>query len=92
MIRSFADRHTENLFNDHRVPRFQPIARRAKRKLEALDAAVRVDDLRIPPANRLERLRGDLAEFYSIRINDQFRIIFRWADGDASEVAIVDYH
>ena len=68
------------------------IARRAKRKLEALHAASRLDDLRVPPSNRLEKLRGRLQDFYSIRINDRWRVIFQWRDGDAYDVAIVDYH
>jgi proteic killer suppression protein len=92
MIRSFGDRLTEALFNDEHVRRFEGIARRAKRKLEALNAASRLDDLAIPPSNRLEKLRGNLKEFYSIRINDQWRIIFKWISGDPHEVRIVDYH
>jgi proteic killer suppression protein len=64
----------------------------ALRKLRMLDAAARLDDLRVPPGNRLERLRGDRAGQYSIRINDQWRICFRWHGGDAYEVEIVDYH
>jgi len=78
MIKSFGDRRTERLFADQVVKEFEGIARRAKRKLEALHAAVRLDDLRIPPSNRLEKLKGDLKAFHSIRINDQWRIIFRW--------------
>jgi toxin HigB-1 len=74
------------------VKEFEGFARRAKRKLEALHAAARLEDLRVPPSNHLERLKGDLKEFYSIRINDQWRMIFRWVDGDARSVAIVDYH
>jgi addiction module HigA family antidote len=73
----------EALFRDERVRQFEEIARRAKRKLEALYAANRLDDLRIPPSNRLEKLRGDLKEFHSIRINDQWRVIFKWIDGEA---------
>ena len=92
MIRSFGDKDTESLFDDHFVRKFQGIARPAKRKLEAVNAAARLDDLTIPPSNRLEKLRGDLAEFYSIRVNDQWRVIFKWQDGDAYEVSIVDYH
>lgn len=62
------------------------------RKLAHIDAAVRFDDLRIPPGNRLEKLRGDRAGQYSIRVNDQWRICFRWSDGDAHDVELVDYH
>ncbi len=92
MIRSFADKKTEFLFRDERVKEFQSIARPAKRKLEMLDAASRLDDLRAPPGNRLEALSGDLAGFHSIRINDQWRLIFVWRDDGAYEVEIVDYH
>jgi proteic killer suppression protein len=92
MIKSFGDRRTKRLFADQVVREFEGIARRAKRKLEALHAAGRLDDLRVPPSNRLEKLKGDLKAFHSIRINDQWRIIFRWLDGDAHDVAIVDYH
>jgi len=92
VIRSFGDRATEALFADRFVDEFQEVARRAKRKLEAINAASRLDDLRVPPSNRPEKLKGDLSEFYSIRINDQWRVIFRWSDGDAQDVQIVDYH
>lgn len=92
MIRSFGDKRTEVLFRDEVVREFQSIARRAKRKLEAVHAASRLTDLRIPPSNRLEKLKGDLQRYHSIRINDQWRVIFVWRDGDAYEVTIVDYH
>ncbi len=92
MIRSFADKRTERLFNDEFVKDFKGIARRAKRKLETLHAAVKLDDLLVPPSNRLEKLRGDRKGFYSVRINDQWRIVFRWRNGDALDVAVVDYH
>ena len=92
MIRSFGDRRTEALFEDQFVRQFQGIARSAKRKLEALNAATRLEDLLVPPSNRLEKLRGDLREFYSIRVNDQWRIVFKWIDGESHEVRIVDYH
>jgi proteic killer suppression protein len=92
MIRTFGDGRTEALFHDEVVRDLQAIARRAKRKLEAINAAGRLSDLMIPPANRLEKLRGPLREFYSIRINDQWRVIFKWIDGDAHDVRIVDYH
>ena len=64
----------------------------AKRKLEALNAATRLDDLAVPPSNRLEKLKGNLRDFHSIRVNDQWRVIFIWSDGDAYDVAIADYH
>ena len=92
VIRSFGDRRTAQLFEDQVVRDFQGIARRANRKLEAIKAASRISDLAVPPSNRLEKLRGGLEGFYSIRINDQWRVIFRWSDGDAAEVQIVDYH
>ena len=92
MIRSFADKKTQALFRDERVKEFQGIARAAKRKLEMLDAASRLDDLKVPPGNRLEALSGDLSGFHSIRINDQWRLVFVWRDDGAYEVEIVDYH
>jgi proteic killer suppression protein len=81
MIRSFGDKRTETLFWDGVVREFRSIAPRAKRKLEAINAASRLEDLRVPPSNRLEKLKGDLGGFHSIRINDQWRIIFRWRSG-----------
>ena len=92
MIQSFGDKISEALFNDERVRQFEGIARRAKRKLEALNAASRLDDLTIPPSNRLEKLKGDLKDFHSIRINDQWRIVFRWTASGPEEVEIADYH
>jgi toxin HigB-1 len=92
MIRSFGDSETEALFRDEIVRRFPGFARPAKRKLEALNAASRLDDLMVPPGNRLEKLKGDLKDFYSIRINDQWRVIFKWVDGEPHEVRILDYH
>ena len=92
MIRSFGDDHTAALFRDERVRKFAGIARAAKRKLEAINAASRLDDLTVPPSNRLEKLKGDLKDFYSIRINDQWRVIFKWISGEPHEVRIVDYH
>jgi toxin HigB-1 len=92
MIKSFGNRRTERLFADELVREFGGIARRAKRKLEALHAAAWLEDLQVPPSNRLEKLKGDLKAFHSIRIDEQWRIIFRWIDGHAHDVAIVDYH
>lgn len=92
MIRSFGDKRTAALFRDEVVRSFVGIARPAKRKLESVHAATRLADLTVPPANRLERLKGDLKGFHSIRINDQWRIIFKWVEGDAYELRIVDYH
>jgi proteic killer suppression protein len=92
VIRSFADRETERLYNRERVNRFRTFERIALRKLLLLDAATAVTDLRSPPGNRLEKLKGERQGQWSIRINDQWRICFRWGDGDALEVEIVDYH
>ena len=93
MIRSFADRETERVWNgdiSRRLPnQIQAIARR---KLRMLNAAQRLDDFRLPPANRLEALRGRRAGQHSIRINDQWRICFVWEAGHCDEVEIVDYH
>jgi proteic killer suppression protein len=92
MIRSFRCRDTERLFRDEPVRRFRAIERVARRKLLMLSAAEVLDDLRSPPGNRLEALRGDRMGEHSIRINDQWRICFRWQDGHAHNVEIVDYH
>lgn len=92
MIQSFGDKRSEALFDDAFVADFQGFARSAKRKLEAINAASRLEDLHLPPSNRLEKLKGDRKAFHSIRINDQWRVIFKWIDGHAHEVAIVDYH
>ncbi|MCD2171538.1 type II toxin-antitoxin system RelE/ParE family toxin [Rhizobium sp. C4] len=93
MIRSFKDKQTEKIFesaNSRRLP--AEISVRARRKLMSLHAANMLDDLRVPPSNRLERLKGDREGQYSIRINDQWRICFRFEDGDAFDVEICDYH
>lgn len=92
MIRSFGDKRTEALFHDEFVRAFQGFARPAKRKLEALNAARRLNDLTVPPSNRLEKLKGNLDGFCSIRVNDQWRVIFRWIEGEPRDVRIVDYH
>ena len=92
MIKSFADRDTEALFQRQRVRRYPAeLLRPMLRKLVAVDAAEALDDLRVPPGNRLEKLKGNRVGQHSIRVNDQWRICFRWADGDAYEVEIVDY-
>ena len=93
MIRSFADRETERLFNRERVKKLPPsIHRVALRKLRMLHRARTLQDLRVPPGNRLEALRGDRGGQHSIRVNDQFRICFSWRSSDAYDVEIVDYH
>jgi proteic killer suppression protein len=93
VIKSFADRDTERLFGREPVRRYPAELRRAMlRKLVAVDAAEALDDLRVPPGNRLEKLRGDRAGQHSIRVNDQWRICFRWHEANAYDVEIVDYH
>jgi toxin HigB-1 len=92
MIRSFRCRDTEALFNDRDVPRFRAFERIARRKLLYLHRARRLDDLRVPPGNRLEALKGNRKGQYSIRVNDQYRICFTWKEGNAGDVEIVDYH
>jgi len=93
MIKSFKDKETEKLFNRHfskKLP--QNLQHLARRKLVMLDAAPELNALRIPPGNRLEALKGDRKGQHSIRINDQWRVCFRWKTGDAYEVEIADYH
>lgn len=93
MLGSFADKDTEKIWNRRHVRKFDRVtARIALRKLLILDAAVTLNDLRVPPGNRLEKLKGDRAGQYSIRINDQWRICFRWTSSGPTEVEIVDYH
>lgn len=92
MILSFRDLDTQRVFKRERVRKFAAVQTAALRKLLILDAADTIDDLRVPPGNRLERLKGDRKGQYSIRINDQWRICFRWSGRDAVEVEIVDYH
>ena len=91
-IKSFRCKDTEAMFGGRRVARFANIERVAMRKLAILNRVATVDELRIPPNNRLEALKADRAGQFSIRVNDQWRICFRFADGDASDVEIVDYH
>jgi len=93
MIKSFSDKITEALFNRQRVKKLPAtILKVAYRKLLIIDAAERLDDLKIPPGNRLEKLTGNLSGKYSIRINQQWRIIFSWKQNNAYEVEIIDYH
>ena len=93
MIRSFADRNTERLWRREPVRHFPADLRRVMlRKLVQVDAAIRLDELRLPPGNRLEKLHRDRVGQQSIRVNDQWRVCFRWTDGDAHDVEIVDYH
>ena len=92
LIKSFKCRDTAALHARERVRRFANIESAARRKLRQLEAAEGLDDLRVPPGNRLEALKGDRAGQYSIRINDQWRVCFRWTKGGAEEVEITDYH
>jgi toxin HigB-1 len=93
MVRSFSDEQTEQLFQRETVKRLdRKFQRGALRKMLLLDAAESLDDLNVPPGNRLEKLAGDRKGQCSIRINDQWRIYFRWRNGDAHDVEIVDYH
>ena len=92
MIVSFKDGDTEQLARGRRVARFESIQAVARRKLRQLEVAGRLDDLRVPPGNRLEPLRGERVGQHSIRINDQYRVCFRWTAGGAEDVEIVDYH
>ena len=93
MIKSFGDKETEKIWNgifSKKLPNdIQPLARR---KLRMINNAQDINDLRVPPGNRLEKLKGDMKEYHSIRINSQWRIIFKWKGSDAYEVQIVDYH
>ncbi len=96
MIRGFADKVTEDLYHGknskdaRRIPK--SIWKIVQRKLDLLNRAASFRDLRVPPNNRLEKLRGDLEGFHSIRVNDQYRIVFAFRDGDAHDVRVLDYH
>jgi proteic killer suppression protein len=92
MITSFKCADTEALANGRRIRRWTNIDSAARRKLRQLQIAGRIDDLRVPPGNRLEALRGDRTGQYSIRVNDQYRVCFRWTAAGAEDVEIVDYH
>ena len=92
MIRSIRDRDTLELWQSGKNKRHAAIAKVALRKLDQIDASVLIDDLRAPPGNRLEQLKGNRKGQWSIRINDQWRICFRWENGDSFDVEIVDYH
>lgn len=93
MIKSFGNTETEEVWNGNRVKKLPiEIQNIGRRKLRMINNSVDIADLKIPPANRLEKLSGKLKDFYSIRINDQWRIIFKWKSGNAFEVEIIDYH
>jgi len=96
MIRSFGNSATEDFYNGRKSAQSRKIAATirsiALRKLDIINAARSIEDLRSPPGNRLEKLTGDLAGFHSVRINRQWRLVFRWNDGGAEDVQIIDYH
>ncbi|MEO6288012.1 MAG: type II toxin-antitoxin system RelE/ParE family toxin [Dyadobacter sp.] len=93
MIIGFSSKDTEKIWLGERVSGLpSEIQEIGRRKLRMLNNSQNLADLRIPPSNRLEKLSGNLKDFYSIRINDQWRIVFKWSDGNASEVSIMDYH
>jgi toxin HigB-1 len=92
VIKSFRCSDTESLAKGNAIRRFAKIVAVARRKLRQLEIAGMLDDLRVPPGNRLEALKGDRKGQYSIRINDQFRVCFRWTDSGAEDVEIIDYH
>ncbi len=92
MIKTFRDKDTQALFTGRCPRRWKKVRSQAERKVAQLDAAATLDFLRAPPGNRLEKLKGDRAGQWSIRINERWRLCFRWAEGDAWEVEIVDYH
>lgn len=92
MIISFKDADTERLAGGQRVKRFVKIESVARRKLRQLEIAGRLEDLRVPPGNRLEALKGSRTGQHSIRVNDQYRVCFRWTEAGAEDVEVVDYH
>jgi proteic killer suppression protein len=95
MIASFGDGATAAFFHGleaTRPPRWAAVANVAHRKLDMVNAGAKLEDLKVPPGNRLEALKGELAGYHSIRINDQWRVVFKWKDGGPHEVKIVDYH
>lgn len=93
MIVGFGSKETEKVWHGERVPKWPlSIQETGRRKLRMLNNSQTIGDLSIPPSNRLEKLSGDLKGFYSIRINEQWRIVFKWSEGNASEVRIMDYH
>ena len=93
MILSFGSKETEKIWNGLRIAKLpNEIQQTGRRKLRMLNNSQSITDLAIPPLNRLEKLKGELKDFYSIRINDQWRIIFQWDNGNAFEVEILDYH
>ncbi|PHR93703.1 MAG: plasmid maintenance system killer protein [Robiginitomaculum sp.] len=93
MIISFADKRTEQIFQGRSIKRLDKVLqKKVLRRLRYIDAAERIEDLRVPPSNKLEKKEGDLQDHYAIWVNRQWRIIFRWVDGSAHDVELIDYH
>ena len=93
MIKSFGSKETEKIYNGIKSKKLpNEIQKNARRKLIMIDSAIELKDLRIPPGNKLEKLKGNLSKYYSIRINDQWRIVFIWSVGNKNDVEIKDYH
>lgn len=93
MIKSFKDKRTEDIYNNIIVKKVElKILKKALRRLKYIDAAKKIEDLMVPPSNKLEKKKGKLKDFYAIWVNDQYRIIFRWKDGNAYDAQFVDYH
>lgn len=93
MIKSFADKRTEQIFSGEIVKKLDiSLQNKSLRRLQYIDAAEKIEDLMVPPSNKLERKKGDLQNFYAIWVNKQWRIIFKWIDGAAHDVQLVDYH
>jgi proteic killer suppression protein len=93
VIKSFGDKRTEHIFEGRYVKRLDnELQRKTLRRLRYIDAAQKIDDLRVPPSNKLEKKVGDLKDYYAIWVNAQWRIIFKWIDGAAENVELIDYH
>lgn len=93
MIKSFADKRTKEIFAGRRVKHMDgELQKKTLRRLRYIDAAERIEDLRVPPSNKLEKKEGDLRDFYAIWVNRQWRVIFKWVDGSAHQVELIDYH
>ncbi|WP_017931215.1 type II toxin-antitoxin system RelE/ParE family toxin [Robiginitomaculum antarcticum] len=93
MIESFGDKRTAEIFAGRKVKRIESgLQKKILRRLRYINAAQKIDDLKIPPSNRLEKKAGDLKEFYAIWVNSQWRIIFKWSNGSAQNVQLIDYH
>jgi toxin HigB-1 len=93
MIKSFSDKCTEQIFNGQRIKKLDAnLQKKALRRLRYIDAAIKIDDLRVPPSNKFGKKEGNLRDFYAIWVDNQWRIIFKWIDNDAHDVLLIDYH